>query len=327
MSFDGVQNLIIDTDMSIDVDDVGMLCAAHALADLGEAKILAILHDSGATHGIGAISVINRYFGRDGIALGAYRGPIGKPGPRSSHPTFTNEGQGWYVDKLVQRFPSRVQQIEDVEEALPVFRRTLEGAVDGSVTLVAVGFLTNILELMRAPGGIDLVKQKVKRMVVMGGIRQCPGAEAGCPPAEWNLAGCGGRVNPWERDGCGDFDTLGAVSNEAMRLWPASVPVVWTSWESGTPVKTGSSLFKDAAIAASPCGVAYEEFCNTMNEREPWHADWWCNHQKARLCDPLSLVTLCAATATSSSVRSRATTPSTPRRASTRGEQAQMEPA
>ena len=44
MAFDGVQDLIIDTDMSIDVDDVGMLCAAHALVDLGEARILAVLH-------------------------------------------------------------------------------------------------------------------------------------------------------------------------------------------------------------------------------------------------------------------------------------------
>ena len=53
--FDGVQDLIIDTDMSIDVDDVGMLCAAHALVDLGEARILSVLHDSHAVYGIGTI--------------------------------------------------------------------------------------------------------------------------------------------------------------------------------------------------------------------------------------------------------------------------------
>ena len=71
MAFEGVQDLIIDTDMSIDVDDVGMLCAAHALVDLGEARILAILHDSHAVYGIGAIAVIHRYFGREGIPLGS----------------------------------------------------------------------------------------------------------------------------------------------------------------------------------------------------------------------------------------------------------------
>ena len=74
MSFRGVQDLIIDTDMGIDVDDVGMLCAAHALVDNGEARILAILHDAHVTHGIGAVSVINRFYGRDDIPPGLVSG-------------------------------------------------------------------------------------------------------------------------------------------------------------------------------------------------------------------------------------------------------------
>ena len=291
MAFEGVQDLIIDTDMSIDVDDVGMLCAAHALVDLGEARILAVLHDSHAVYGIGAISVINRYFGREGIPLGSYRGVIGAPGPRSAHPEFTNEGQGWYAQQLVERFPSAIRNITQAPLALPVFRQTLESAADGSVTIVAVGFLTNVLDLLRSPGGVDLVTRKVKRMVIMGGIRQCPNPNPGCPPAEWNIAGCGGRVNPWEHDGCGDFDTLGSISNAAIGLWPTAVPIVWTSWEMGTPVKTGQSMFRTPEIAASPCGVAYELFCTTMNDREPWHPDWWCTSGNGRASyDPISIV-------------------------------------
>ena len=41
-----------------DVDDVGALCIAHKLADRGEADILAITHDTGLEHGVGAISVV-----------------------------------------------------------------------------------------------------------------------------------------------------------------------------------------------------------------------------------------------------------------------------
>ena len=40
LSASDVVNLVLDTDMSIDVDDVGAVCAMHALADLGEANIL-----------------------------------------------------------------------------------------------------------------------------------------------------------------------------------------------------------------------------------------------------------------------------------------------
>lgn len=272
-------NLLIDTDMSIDVDDVGMLCAAHALADLGEARILAVLHDAATTYGVGAISVLNHYYGRDDIPLGAYKGAIGAPGPGSQHPAFVNGGKGHYVQKLVETFPSPVRTMNDVPQALPVFRQTLESAEDGSVVILAVGFLTNVFDLLNTPSdglsGIELVRRKVQRMVLMGGVRQCPGG-SGCPPAEWNLGGCGGAANPWEKDGCGDYDTLGAVTNQTLDLWPRSVPIVWTSWESGTPIMTGMSLFRTPAVAAGPCGFAYHLFCSHMNE---WDFHPWCSEE------------------------------------------------
>jgi len=70
--------LIIDTDMGFDVDDVGSVCLGNALMDLGEADILAVVHDTGYYYGIGAVSVINHYYGHDKIALGAYKGQFGK---------------------------------------------------------------------------------------------------------------------------------------------------------------------------------------------------------------------------------------------------------
>lgn len=36
--------IIFDTDMSIDTDDVGALCVAHALEDRGESRLLAVVH-------------------------------------------------------------------------------------------------------------------------------------------------------------------------------------------------------------------------------------------------------------------------------------------
>ena len=68
--------LIIDTDMSSDVDDVAAVCIAHALADAGEAKLAAVVHNTGLTEGAGAISVINHYYGRDDVPIGRLQGPI-----------------------------------------------------------------------------------------------------------------------------------------------------------------------------------------------------------------------------------------------------------
>ena len=65
--------LIIDTDASFDVDDVVAVCMAHALMDRGEVDIKAIVHDAGIPEGIGAMSVLNHYYGHDDILLGAYK--------------------------------------------------------------------------------------------------------------------------------------------------------------------------------------------------------------------------------------------------------------
>ena len=69
--------LIIDTDIGFDVDDVGSICIANALQDLGEAEILAVVHDTGFKHGVGAISSINNWYGHDDIPIGAYKGVFG----------------------------------------------------------------------------------------------------------------------------------------------------------------------------------------------------------------------------------------------------------
>lgn len=69
----GPVHLIIDTDMSFDVDDVGAVCIAHELARRGEARIEAIVHDSGLPLGAGALSSLSAFYDAD-VPLGAYKG-------------------------------------------------------------------------------------------------------------------------------------------------------------------------------------------------------------------------------------------------------------
>ena len=38
----------------------------------------AIVHDAGIPEGIGAVSVLNSFYGRDDIPLGAYKGDFGR---------------------------------------------------------------------------------------------------------------------------------------------------------------------------------------------------------------------------------------------------------
>ena len=120
--------LIIDTDMSIDVDDVGALCVAHALADLGEVDIRAIVHDTGYSAGVGAVAILNEYYGRPDIRLGAYRGRVGVPSLTPGGDIhWTHRGKGVYIERLLSAFPSSlpwrtVSDAWQVEDALAVYR-------------------------------------------------------------------------------------------------------------------------------------------------------------------------------------------------------------
>merc|ERR1712215_487951 len=134
-----IVKLIIDTDMDFDVDDVGAVCAAHAMADRGEVEILAIVHNAGYPRGIGAVSVLNHYYGRDDIPLGAFKGSFGA------------EVAGEYIDDLVDNWESPIKHYDQVKEAVEVLREVLAAAEDQSVVISSVGFLTNLANLLESP--------------------------------------------------------------------------------------------------------------------------------------------------------------------------------
>ena len=48
------------------------------MKDLGEAELVAVVHNTGYPTAIGAVSVINHFFGRDDILLGAFKGEFGR---------------------------------------------------------------------------------------------------------------------------------------------------------------------------------------------------------------------------------------------------------
>ena len=156
--------------MSFDVDDVGALCVAHALADRGEVELLATVHDAGVPQGIGGVSVLNRYYNRAALPLGAFKGRFGR----------TPGGNGWvhgpYLSSLLQRWPAVVQNSSEVHDAVAIYRRVLAAAADGSVVIACIGFPTNLALLLRSPadahsylGGMELVALKVRRVVYQGG--------------------------------------------------------------------------------------------------------------------------------------------------------------
>ena len=272
--------ILIDTDMSIDVDDVGALCMAHALVDAGEATLLAVVHGTAHPKGVGAIASINQFYDRD-VPVGAYRGPVGRE-DNTPGPAWTKHGRGVYVDALVEQFPARIRDASDAPDALDVYLDTLQAAEDGSVVLVCIGHPTNLLVLLRhKPGetdsGVGLLERKVKRLVLMGGRQHMQPWD----DVEWNIGGCGGAGghgsggNP--AVGCGGYDQLGEITAQTLALWPTSVPITYLGFEAGVNVHTGLVLKRKAGVN-NPCRQAYVRFCSLQHG--------WCEKGGRASWDP-----------------------------------------
>ena len=145
------KKIIYETDMCLDVDDVGALAVLHALANNGEAEILAVCFNEAHPSGAAAIDAINTWYGRSDIPVGVYKGYLSEPDPSK------------YLDALT-RFSHDLDS-KSAPSALDVYRRVLANQPDGSVTIVAVGFTNNLDDLLR--NDPELVAKKVKELVIM----------------------------------------------------------------------------------------------------------------------------------------------------------------
>ncbi|WFB35164.1 nucleoside hydrolase [Kiritimatiellota bacterium B12222] len=156
--------ILFDTDMSTDCDDAAALAILHALADNGEAVILATGASTLRTKAPGTIDVINTYYGRPDIPIAATKVPTA--------PNFYSN----YVDYLYDHFPHDTPLTSSVPDAVSTYREVLAAQPDNSVVIVTVGYMTNISELLQSEAdvhsplnGTDLVAAKVKEWACMGG--------------------------------------------------------------------------------------------------------------------------------------------------------------
>lgn len=165
--------IIFDTDYGFDVDDVGALAVLNALADNGETAVLAAITSVTDSHAAGAMDVVNSYYGRPDVPLGqnAYAPESYRWG--KAYPYWRNPAPHFIAD-LEREYPHDTSA--DVPAATKRYRETLAAAPDGSVKIVAVGFMKNLADLMKSSAdsysdlsGEELISRKVAQLVVMGG--------------------------------------------------------------------------------------------------------------------------------------------------------------
>ena len=212
--------VIFDSDMGPDYDDVGAIALLHAFADSSYINILATVAST-KYEGVAAVfNVLNTYFRRPGLLIGV---------PKLKALEL-KDNQHW-TDTLLLNYPHKIKRNDEVLSATDVYRKSLASQTDGSVTIITVGFLTNLADLLRsAPDkyskltGKELVRKKVKQLVCM----------AGSFPAgnEFNV-----RMDA-------------EASKIVFENW--ETPILFSGVEIGMKIKTGLPLVNDRSIKNNP---------------------------------------------------------------------------
>jgi inosine-uridine nucleoside N-ribohydrolase len=235
-------NIIFDSDMGPDYDDVGAIAILHALADKGEANILATIASTKYEGVAGVLNVFNTYFNRPDIPIGVPKG----------NALELRDWQHW-TDTLQAKYPHKIKTNAEASDAVQLYRKILASRPDHSVTIVTIGFLTNLSNLLNSRAdeysnldGKQLVKKKVKLLVCMGG--KFPSGY------EFNVM----------KDA--------AASQNVYENW--NTPVIFSGFEIGEKIKAGIPLIHNNAIKNDPVKDAFRLSIPQAKEDSAGRKSW-----------------------------------------------------
>lgn len=198
--------------------------------------MLAIVSWSNEQYAVPALAAVNQFYGRPDLPLGVRE--VG---------TWRTD---WNFSKsIADRFPYDQSHVDNATPAVMLYRRLLSEAAPRSVTIVTVGPLANIRNLLRSPpdsisdlSGETLFDRAVRKVVVMGG--QFPEGITDSGP-EWNFDG-----------------NMTGVTQEVLAT--IKRPIVFSGYEVGQALRFGIEL--NDHPSNTPLYVGYQFF----SEHAPW---------------------------------------------------------
>jgi inosine-uridine nucleoside N-ribohydrolase len=222
--------VIFDTDMGNDVDDALALAMLHSLTDRGECELIGVTLTNANAAAVPYIRMVNRFYGRGELPVGAAIKSL-KDGA----------GDG-YMAAVLRMMPAVAKGTAEPAPAL--LRRLLRDAKE-KVTIVQVGFSTNLAALLESPEDVALVREKVALVIAMAG----------------NFA-----------DGAPEYNVrVDAASAKAVfERWPT--PIVFGGFEIGRELQFPAfSIEHDFGYAKPhPVAESYRAYKRMPYDRQTW---------------------------------------------------------
>lgn len=164
--------VIFETDMGNDVDDALALAMLFRYADQRKIELLGVINNKESLSSVQFLDVMRRQYGYSDLPIATVR-----------HGVEGEEEQKSFARKVMDHketgkpvFGSVINDYNEVDSAVGLYRRLLSAAKDRSVVIISVGFSTNLAALLRSKPdrlstltGYELVMQKVKYLSAMAG--------------------------------------------------------------------------------------------------------------------------------------------------------------
>lgn len=237
---DKTVKIIFDTDMDTDVDDTGALAVLYSYVSEGRAEVLATVGSCNSGYAVKCIGGINAYYGYPNVPVGI-------------SPHCPSSGKSPYQSVIAERYGKDYPDDSSARPALEVYREVLSSAEDNSVVITVIGALNNLHDLLISEGdkysplnGTELVKQKVKLCIIMGG--RFPHSSA---QGEYNI-----RLDV-------------AAAYYVVHNCPVSI--LWSGQEIGEVIFTGD--MRNEMAEDDPVRLAYDLYGNDKTgtyKRQSW---------------------------------------------------------
>jgi inosine-uridine nucleoside N-ribohydrolase len=164
--------LIFETDMGNDVDDALALDMIYKYVDAGKVDLLAVMSNKNSPYSAEFTDVMATWYGHTGVPIGIVKDGVDS---ETDAVNYARLVCGQTLDGP-PAFERTLTDYDALPEAPLLYRQILAQQPDRSVTVVSVGFSTNIARLLDTPPdeyspltGKELVAAKVKLLSVMGG--------------------------------------------------------------------------------------------------------------------------------------------------------------
>ena len=164
--------VIFDTDMGNDIDDALALDMLYKYMDEGKINLLGIMLNKNYLHSPEYIDIMGTWYGYPDIPVG-----ILKTGEKlhTNDENFTGRVAALTVNGK-PAFERTIDDYNSLPDSYKLYRKLLSEQLDNSVTVISVGFLTNLALLLESSAdefspltGKELVAKKVKLLSIMAG--------------------------------------------------------------------------------------------------------------------------------------------------------------